>query len=330
MIISRAPVRMSLGGGGTDLASYYSKFGGFLIGGAINKYVYLCVNKRFTPDIRLAYSVTEIVKEVADIQHPIFRSCFEMLGIRGEVEVVSIADVGANCGLGTSSSFTVSLLNALHAYKREFVSLHDLAEEACHIEIERLGEPIGKQDQYMAAFGGVTCLTFEKDGTVHVEPLDIADADMFELERNIVMFYTGKERRASEILETQNTKSKENDASTLERLHKIKEIGLETRKAFESGQLDRFGELLDVHWQTKKGLSSKISDPFMDECYELALKNGAVGGKIMGAGGGGFFMFYCPNRQGKLISTLEKAGLRRTPFRFDFDGAKIVANMRAS
>lgn len=329
MIISRAPVRITLGGGGTDLASYYSKYGGFLMAAGINKYIYISMNRRFKPSIRLSYSVTEIVNSVEEIQHKIFRNALEMLGVENQIEIVSIADVPANCGLGSSSTFTVALLNALHAYKREFVCLRDLAEEACNLEIHRCQEPIGKQDQYIAALGGLTCLTFEKDGRVIVEPLRISDEKLFELENNILLFYTGIERSASDILRKQSEKSKANDENTLTLLHKIKEIGLETRVAFESGNIDHFGELLNVHWETKRQLSNKITDPFIDECYELAMQNGALGGKIMGAGGGGFFLFYCPGSKSKLIEAMtEKAGLMQMPFRFDFEGAKIVANLR--
>ena len=328
MIISRAPVRISLGGGGTDLASYYSKFGGFLIAAAIEKYVFISVNRRFYKSVRLSYSETEIVDSVDDIKHKIFRECLKSLEINKQIELVSIADVPANCGLGSSSAFTVSLLNALHTYKREFVSLEDLAEEACKIEIDVLGEPIGKQDQYISAFGMVTCLKFEKDGKVIVAPINMTNEKMMELENNIMLFYTGIERKASDILSSQNEKTKKGDESVVTTLHQIKEIGLETRAAFEKGDLDRFGELLDFHWETKKRLSSQISDPFIDECYEIARKNGALGGKIMGAGGGGFFMFYCPREKAKLIEAMKKQGLPFMHFRFDLEGAKIMVNMK--
>ena len=328
MIISRAPVRISLGGGGTDLKSYYSKYGGFLIAGAIDKYVFLSANKRFYDSIRLSYSQTEIVNSVDEIKHRIFRAALEFMNLNNGTELVSIADVPANCGLGSSSSFTVSLLNALHAYKREFVSQKQLAEEACHIEIDVLGEPIGKQDQYISAFGGVTTLTFEKDGNVIVEPVKLSEEAMDELERNILLFHTGIERSASEILSEQNEKSKRDEAEVIETLYQIKNIGLETKKAFENGDLDRFGELLDAHWQTKKHLSKKVSSGFIDECYEIAMRNGALGGKIMGAGGGGFFMFYCGEEQAKLINVLKEKGLKQMRFRFDLEGAKILINMK--
>jgi len=329
MIISRAPVRITLGGGGTDLASYYSQFGGFLIAGGINKYVYIAANPRFHTSIRLSYSETEVVDKVEQIRHRIFREALDMLGIEQGIELVSIADVPANCGLGTSGTFTVALLNALHAFKRSFVSQSQLAEEACVIEIERLKEPIGKQDQYASAYGGLTCFTFDKNGNVYAEPLRVSDEQVNALENRILLFYTGQERKASDILREQKERTEADDSEVISRLHQIKEIGLETRRAFEAGKLDRFGELLHHHWETKRKLSSKVSDPRLEEWYETARKHGALGGKIMGAGGGGFFLFYCPdNGRGELVDKLVSSGLRPMRFRFDFEGAKIVANLR--
>ncbi len=330
MIISGAPVRITLGGGGTDLASYYSKYGGFLIAAAIDKYVFISVNKRFYDSTRLSYSQTEIVNDVSEIKHQIFRETLNLLGLNGGLELVSVADVPANCGLGTSSSFTVSLLNALHAYKREFVGQRQIADEACHIEIDLLGEPIGKQDQYIAAFGGITCLTFDKDGDVYVEPLKISDEVLDQLESNILLFYTGRERSASEILSDQNERSKSDDPAMIQNLHRIKEIGLETRRVLERGRVDDLGELLHIHWEMKKRRSQGISDPFIDECYELARKSGAMGGKIMGAGGGGFFMFYTNNNdKPRLSQAMKRMGLRQERFKFDFEGVKTLVNMKS-
>lgn len=329
MIISRAPTRISLGGGATDLESYYSKYGGFLIAGGINKYCTILANNKFDNRIRLSYSKLETCDRVCDIEHRIFKAALEFTGVKEGIELHSTSDVPAGCGLGTSSTFTVALLNALHAYKREFVPREQLAEEACHIEIDVLGEPIGKQDQYMAAFGGITCLTFEKDGNVIVEPLRISPESLDELERNTVLFYTGIQRNASEILIDQNEKSKKNDADIESNLHRIKELGLDTRKYLERGQVDMFGEILNVHWETKRKRSQRITSPFIDECYEMAKKNGAIGGKLVGAGGGGFFLFYCVNldhSKPKLINTMQKMGLKWETFRFDFDGAKILVN----
>lgn len=328
MIISRSPVRISLGGGGTDLASYYTKFGGFLVAAAIDKYVFISINKRFVPSIRLSYSETEIVDSVDKIRHRIFREALRLLGIDRQVEIVSIADVPSNCGLGSSSAFTVSLLNGLHAFKREFVPLGELAEEACRLEIDILGEPIGKQDQYMSALGGLCALTFETTGRVVVEPLSLPAERLMDLENNLSLFYTGFERKASEILASQDERTKADDDVVVSTLHKIKEIGLDSRLALERGDLDEFGALMDFHWQIKKRLSDKISSPRFDEVYETARRAGALGGKIMGAGGGGFFLFYSQNRKSRLIEALRHLGLSYTPFHFDFDGAKILINMK--
>ena len=327
MILSQAPTRISLGGGATDLKSYYSKYGGFLIAGAINKYCSVLANRKFDDDIRLSYSKQEVRGRVADIEHRIFRAALELTGIKKGIELHSTADVPTGCGLGTSSTFTVALLNALHAYNRDFVTQKQLAEEACHIEIDILGEPIGKQDQYIAAFGGLTCLTFDKNGDVLVEPLRISREALDQLEGNTLLFFTGKERSASEILSEQDEKSKQGDLEIIQNLHQIKEIGLETRKYLEKGEVDMLGELLHVHWETKKKRSQKMTDPFIDECYEVARKNGATGGKLIGAGGGGFLMFYCENNhKPQLIKTMQKMSLRWERFHFDFDGAKILVN----
>ena len=327
MILSRAPTRITLGGGGTDLRSYYSKYGGFLIAGAINKYCTILANRRFYDSIRLSYSQMEIKDNVADIEHRIFRTALRLLGIEKGIELHSTADVPAGCGLGTSSSFTVALLNALHTYNRDFVTQKQLAEEACHIEIDTLGEPIGKQDQYMAAFGGLTCLTFDKNGEVLVEPLRISPEALDQLEDNILLFFTGKERGATEILSEQDKMCKQNNQGMFDNLHQIKEIGLETRRYFERGEIDRLGELLHVHWEIKKKRSQRMSDSFVDECYEAARKNGAIGGKLVGAGGGGFFMFYCnSSEKPKLVEAMQKMGLSWERFHFDFDGAKILVN----
>jgi len=329
MIISRAPVRVTLGGGGTGLKSYYSQYGGFLIAAAIDRYVFISANKRFYDSIRLSYSQTEIVNSTEDIKHRIFREALRLLHIDKGIELVSVADVPANCGLGSSSAFSVSLLNALHAYKREYVTQKQLAEEACHIEIDILGEPIGKQDQYITAFGGVTCLTFEKNGDVLVEPLRVSPETRDQLEDNLLLFHTGIERSASEILREQDNKSKKDEPNMIDNLYQIKQIALETRKILEKGDLNEFGQLLDIHWQTKRKRSKSISNPFIDECYETARKSGALGGKIIGAGGGGFFMFYSDNSQKpKLSEAMRKLGLKPMRLRFDFEGVKILVNMK--
>jgi D-glycero-alpha-D-manno-heptose-7-phosphate kinase len=331
MILSRAPLRITLGGGGTDLKSYYSKYGGFLIAAGINRYCTILATRRFYNDIRLSYSQMEIRDSIDKIEHRLFRECLRLLQIDKNIELHSTADVPANSGLGSSSCFTVALLNALHTYKGDFVSKRELAEEACRIEIDILGEPIGKQDQYMAAFGGVTCLTFDTNGEVLVEPLHLRDEVYEQLESNLLFFFTGRERSASEILKEQDDKSKTDDADMVRNLHQVKDIGLKTRECLEKGDTDTFGELLHVHWETKKKRSSKMTDPFMDECYETARGKGALGGKLIGAGGGGFFVFYCPNgNKPKVSEALLKLGLRKERFQFDWDGARIMLNTKSS
>ncbi|MEB2310300.1 MAG: sugar kinase [Sorangiineae bacterium] len=331
MIISRAPVRFTLGGGGTDLPSYYQQHGGFVVSAAIDSYVYVTANKRFYDDIRLAYSETEIVPNVDSIRHRIFREALRMTGISGAIELASIADLPANSGLGSSSSFTVALLNALHTFKREFVSSRQLAEEACEIEMVRLGEPIGKQDQYIAAFGNVSAFTFEKDGRVQVEPVPVRGEVLDELANNLVIMYSGIERPAKLVLSEQGARVKQADAGTLERMKRIKEIGHEVYRLLVSGKTDEFGALLHEHWMSKRELASKMTDATIDEHYEAARRAGAIGGKLMGAGGGGFFMFYVrPADKRRVFEALVARGLRPLRFRFDQDGARIVANLHRS
>ncbi len=331
MIISRAPVRFSLGGGGSDLPSYYERHGGFVVSAAIDQYIYITANRRFYEDIRLAYSETEIVPNVDSVQHRIFREALRMTGIKKQIELTSVADVPANSGLGSSSSFTVALLNALHTYQRNFVSSQRLAEEACELEMIRLAEPIGKQDQYIAAFGNVTALTIEKDGTVHVEPVPASHGVLDELQNNLVILYSGIERPAKVVLREQGERFQKPDDPAVEGMHRIKALGREVYDLLVKGDVDRFGELLHEHWTHKRRLASKVSDPRIDEHYEAARKAGALGGKLMGAGGGGFFMFYArPGDKRRVHESLVARGLRPLRFRFDMDGARIVANLHRS
>ncbi len=331
MIVSRAPVRFSLGGGGTDLPSYSAVHGGFLVAAAIDKYVYVNANRRFYDSIRLSYSKTEIVENVSEIDHRIFRESLRLMGIANGIELVSVADVPANSGLGSSSTFTVALLNALHAYKQEFVSSEQLAREACRIEIETLKEPIGKQDQYIAAYGGITALTFNQDGTVEVERLPIRPEILDELETNILVFYSGVERAASAVLSDQGNAIKGNRDNAIERMHRIKALGYETRRMLLEGRIDDYGELLHEHWTNKRKLATNMTDSKIDEHYEAARAAGAIGGKLMGAGGGGFFMFYArPSERRRVYQAMIGRGLRPLRFRYDTDGARIVANFHRS
>ena len=328
MIVTRTPARLPLGGGGTDLPSYYSQYGSFLVSAAIDKYTYLTVNKRFDDSIRVSYSRTEIVDKVEEIQHPLVREALKLLKLNRGIEIVSIADVPANTGMGTSSSFTVGLLNALHTFKQEHVSAQTLAEEACKIEIDILGEPIGKQDQYLGAFGGVTCLDIDREGKVTVSPLSLPDDTLELLESNILLFYTGIKRSASEVLRDQSDASRQNDERVNNALHTIKEIGKQIKVALESGNLRLFGELLDAHWETKKKLSDKVTVEQIDRWYEVGKRNGALGGKLMGAGGGGFLMFYCENEdKRRLRGAMAAEGLRQMRFHIDFEGSKVLVNI---
>ena len=331
MIISRSPVRITLGGGGTDLPSYYSKYGGALIAAAIDKYTLVTAHTRFDDDIKLNYSKSEIVKDVEDIRHNIFRESLKLLKIKKGIELTSLSDMPSSSGLGTSGSFTIALLNALHTYKKEFVSQEKLAEEACYIEMEVLKEPIGKQDQYISAVGGITFFEFDKNGKVTTEPIKMTEEARDELHSNIILFYTGIQRSASKILREQDNKSKNDESKTIDTLHEIKRIGLETKNAFEKGDVDKFGEYLDQHWNIKKQLSGGVSNQYIDDSYNHAIKNGALGGKIMGAGGGGFFMFYHNgnnNEKTKFIRAMAEKGLKKMRFNFDFEGTKIVLNMK--
>jgi D-glycero-alpha-D-manno-heptose-7-phosphate kinase len=331
MIVSRAPVRFSLGGGGSDLPSYSREHGGFVVSAAVDKFVFVCVARRFYDTIRLAYSETETVESVDQIRHRIFRAALKGMGFSGGLELHSLADVPANTGLGSSSSFTVALLNGLHAFRRESVPAEQLAQEACRLEIDVLGEPIGKQDQYIAAYGGISAMTFHPDGRVEVERLDLRDEVIDELESRLVIFYSGVERAASSVLAQQAGAIVENRDAAVERMHRIKALGHETRRILLAGELDAYGEMLHEHWTQKRRLTAAMSDATIDEHYEAARKAGAVGGKLMGAGGGGFFMFYVrPAERRQVHEVLTARGLKPMRFRFDFDGARIMANFHRS
>ncbi len=331
MIVSRAPVRFSLGGGGTDLPSYSRKHTGFVVAGAVDKYIFVCAARRFYDTIRLAYSKMELVETVDQIEHRIYREALRFTKIEKGIELQSFADVPANSGLGSSGTFTVALLNALHTYNREFVPTEQLAEEASHVEIDILKEPIGKQDQYIAAYGGITAFTFHPDGSVHAERVPMKDEVIDELESNLLVFYSGVERAASLILKAQAKTIEENTDAAVERMHRIKALGYETRRILMAGTLDQYGELLHEHWTNKRRLTSNMTDSVIDEHYEEARKAGAIGGKLMGAGGGGFFLFYVrPAERRRLHETMVARGLRPLRFRFDFDGARIVANLHRS
>jgi D-glycero-alpha-D-manno-heptose-7-phosphate kinase len=324
MIITRSPLRISLGGGGTDLPSYYRKYEGFLISAAIDKYVYITLHNTFRKEIIIKYSKSERVQKTHEIQHPIIRESLKLLNITSEnFELASMADIPAGTGLGSSGSFTCALLKALHSYNKTFIKPDDLAEEACHIEIDILKEPVGKQDQYVSAFGGINCFNFCKDDTVITKELNISQETLFDLEDNMLLFFTGYSRSASEVLKEQDDKTKQDDTSMIDNLHFIKDLGYKSKKAFESGNLEEFADLMNTHWEYKKQRSRAMSNERINQWYQLALKNGALGGKLIGAGGGGFLMFYADNNK-KLRHTMMKEGLQELRFKFDFEGSKVV------
>jgi len=324
MIITRSPLRITLGGGGTDLASYYEQHEGFLIAAAIDKYVYVSVMRPFRSGIYLKYSSLEHVEQVADVKHPIIREALRLqnLGVP-QIEISTLADIPAGSGLGSSGSFTTALLKAVYAHERRVIHSQELAELACHIEIDRLGEPIGKQDQFIAAHGGITCLTFHKDHRVSVQPLRISPATLYELEDNLLLFFTGFNRHAGNILKDQQQRSLAGDSDMLRNLDEVKRLGLRSREALEEGDLLRFGALLHEQWEHKKRRSEGMTNAQIDSWYSLALSNGALGGKLVGAGGGGFLMFYAADRR-RLRQAMAGAGLEEVRFRFDFEGTKVM------
>jgi D-glycero-alpha-D-manno-heptose-7-phosphate kinase len=324
MIITRSPLRISLGGGGTDLPSYYHEHGGFLIAAAIDKYIYINVHQRFVQNFLLKYSHLEEAATVEEIKHPIIREAIRLVGIQQRnLEITSMADIPAGTGLGSSGSFTTALLKALHAFKKNLVHPAELAEQACEIELEKLREPIGKQDQYIAAFGGITCFEFLPNDQVKAWPLEISEETLFNLEDNLLLFFTGYSRSASEILKEQDDKSRSCDRAMLDNLHFVKQLGLESRAALEQDDLGEFARLMDVHWQRKKARSAAMTNQHINDWYDFAMANGALGGKVIGAGGGGFLMFYAGDKAG-LRRAMREQGLAEVRFRFDFEGTKIL------
>jgi D-glycero-alpha-D-manno-heptose-7-phosphate kinase len=325
MIIARSPLRITLGGGGTDLPSYYKNHSGFLIAAAIDKYVYITLHEIFRQEMIIKYSELERVTEIDAIKHPIIRESLKLLGFTKapDLEITSMADIHSGTGLGSSGSFTTALLKALHTFKRNIVHTAELAEQACDIELNRLKEPIGKQAQYIAAYGGLTCFRFMPNGQVEAWPLNISEETRFNLEDSLLLFYTGTTRSASKILKDQDDKSKANDNQMIDNMHFVKELAFSSQKALESGDLPDFARLMDVHWKRKKERSQGMSSEFINEAYDYAMKNGALGGKLIGAGGGGFLMFLAGDKT-KLRHAMREKGLREVRFRFDFEGSRII------
>jgi D-glycero-alpha-D-manno-heptose-7-phosphate kinase len=324
MIIGRSPLRISLGGGGTDLPSYYREHGGFLVAAAITQYVYVTMQRTPLQEMILRYSQIERVKTVDEIRHPIIREALRLTRIAGpNIEITSMADIPAGTGLGSSGSFGTCLLKVLHKFKRHFIHPRELAEMACHIEIDLLKEPVGKQDQYIAAFGGATVFEFNKDDTVSARPVNASDATLDLLEDSLVMVSTGFYRAAAQVLKEQDDRSRQNDRVMMDNLHYIKELGHKSLEAIESGELGAFGRYMHEHWQFKKQRSKLMTNPEIDGWYQLALENGAIGGKLIGAGGGGFLLFYT-EQKGRLRNALRSAGLMEVALSFDYEGTKIL------
>ena len=327
MIVSRAPMRITLGGGGTDLPSYYAMYGGKLVTASIDKYVYVIANGRYSADYHLSYMQTEIAQTVDEIRHTRLREVLRFLGVPPGIDVFSIADLPTQSGLGSSGAFTVASLQSLHTYQRSSRTPEQLAAEACHIEMDVLHEPCGKQDQFAAALGGINVLEIETDGTVHHRPAALSPSTRLVLEANTLLFYTQIHRQASDVLRPQQEKiaSREDDATA--RMHKIKALGEVTLEGLESGNPDAFGETLHEHWMMKRGIHGSMSNSFVDEAYEEARKQGALGGKLVGAGGGGFLLVYCPGSQRRVIERLESMGMKLLPFNFEDSGITMIAQL---
>ncbi len=328
MILARAPLRVSLGGGGTDLPSYYSTYGGFIVSAAIDKYVYIYVNRPAADTLlRLKYSRYEQVSSVDEVQHDLVRPALKVLKIDDNLEIVSMADVPDGTGLGSSGSYLVALLTALFELKREKVPSQTLAELASHIEIDLAGHPVGKHDHYLAAFGEFTCLDIEPSGQVRVRTLDLSVSTREELRNNIMLFYTGMLRSSRDVLGDQKRDTERGEGAVLDSLHRTKELGYRVQEVLERGDPDQFGLLLHEHWENKKRRSGKITNPAIDRWYDVARENGALGGKVIGAGGGGFLMVYATGpRKAAVRRALSAEGLRGMPFDFDFEGAKVLVN----
>jgi D-glycero-alpha-D-manno-heptose-7-phosphate kinase len=329
MIVARAPLRVPLGGGGTDLPSYYSRFGGFFVSAAIDKYVYVAVNRPAADDlIRVKYSRSEAVTRPEEIAHDLVREALCKLALTANLEVASMADVPAGTGMGSSGSYLVALLLSLHALKRDHLPKWAVAEEACEIEIERAGHPVGKQDQYAAAWGGLNCYEVEPHGEVRVSPLRTPPYVQEDLGRSVLLYGLDQARESASILGLQKEATDRGDRTVVDSLHRSKELGHEIRAALECGDLVRFGCLLDVHWQNKKARCGGVSNGRVDAVYRLARESGALGGKVMGAGGGGFLMVMAPGDSSRRVrEALAAEGLRQLPFAFDLEGAKVLLDL---
>lgn len=322
MIISKTPLRMSFVGGGSDLPAYYREEIGAVLSTSIDKYMYICVNSKFDGRIRLSYTKTEDVQSRHEIEHPLVREALDLIGIDGGIEIASMADIPSKgSGLGSSSAFTVGLLNALSAYRNRFISKESLARQACEIEINRCAEPIGKQDQYAAAYGGLNLIRFHPDNSVSVDPVICSSALLSQLEESILIFFTGRTRSASAVLKRQSDAMQGTGQRAL--MRRMVQLAFDMKEQLESGSLDHFGDLLNENWCLKAQLTTGISDPQIDDWYTAGMANGALGGKLLGAGNGGFMMFYAPPEHHERI-TAALHGLQPVKFRLDRTGTQIV------
>lgn len=323
MLITRTPLRISIGGGGTDLPSYYEEHGGFLLTGAIDKHIFIGLNRIFTRDYVIKYSEQERVDTIDEIRHPIIREVLRLHDIQPSTELVSLADIPAGTGLGSSGSFTVGLLRAIHGLKRHYISPEKLAEEACRVEIDLLEQSVGKQDQYVAAVGGLISMEIAKDGAVTVEPLRVRRELIDHLDQHLIMFFTGYSRQAVSLLSDQHERTKQGDQSMIDQMHRVKESGYAIKDALESGKPETFADLMHEHWLRKRARSQGMSNPCIDRWYEAARNSGARGGKLIGAGGGGFLLFYA--EKPRLVrAAMTAEGLEEVRFRFDHDGSIIT------
>ena len=326
--MTRTPLRICLGGGGTDVKEYYEQFGGYVVSAALNQYIYIVIHQHFEKNIRLCYSKREIVQSSDEVQHPVVHEAMKLFDMEGGgFEIISFADIPSDTGLGTSSSFTVGLVTALAAYKGVKMTKYEIAEMACHIERELLNEAGGKQDQYIAAFGGIACLIFNKNGKVSVSPLQITNDSIASLEQNIMLLYTGIRRNSPKVQQAL-IKGVKKETRTLDSLHQIKRLGIETEEILRDGEMDRYADLLREHWDAKQKLSDAVTNGRINQLYDLAMQNGAMGAKIIGAGGGGYLFVYCSSdeKRTQIRSVMEEQDLPELKYRFDFSGVNLLVN----
>lgn len=328
MIITRTPLRICLGGGGTDVREYFERFGGYVVSASINQYIYIVLHNSFDKSIRICYSKREIVNTADEVHHPVVREAMKLFKIMDSgIEIISFADIPSDTGLGSSSSFTVGLIAALAAYKRVRMTKYEIAEMACHIERNLLKEAGGKQDQYIAAFGGISCLIFREDGKVLVSPVQISHESITALERNVMLFYTGIKRSSFKV-QRALVRGIKKEERTLESLHEIKRLGMETEEILRKDEIDRYADSLKKHWEAKQQLSDLVSSGRINQLYRKAMESGAMGGKIIGAGGGGYFLLYCSDAQKRqrIREALTREGLEELRYSFDFTGVSVLVD----